>query len=413
MSKPFLALTGILPSFTVTGTPVVSPQTYSPNEMFTQHPVWNKELLFVGGFLARAVYELEMQDIGARWDASVASNPGKPLDSGMRQRFYNEAGHNLQFFTFHRSTPSAVVSSEMRSGFFNCVIQGQPFPIISSAGVKPALDVRAYNPKFSAFLKKLPIFPEELSGGSKLMVMALQEREILKDIQFEDVLKELRERSLSEEEMVACLQWWIDMSQQELVEVDNIRQQLLDVAHLTIGLLENGDERIISLKGIQTFLNPENDVFPTDWPLPSHLLPISISQKFNPAELRKSLRLRELSVLDWVRNLVDPAEYTQRIKFAESPSLAETILQILSRCWPTLSGVDKAHVIELFKELTCIPTSTGMKMPSEVYFSNASIFRDLPIVNLPPGVRIKGALKRVLVDLGVKEHVDLEDIYNQ
>jgi hypothetical protein len=33
---------------------------------------------------------------------------------------------------------------------------------------------------------------------------------MLKDITFADVLKELRERPLSEEEMIACLQWWIE-----------------------------------------------------------------------------------------------------------------------------------------------------------------------------------------------------------
>ena len=463
-------MAGILLGFTVTGTLVVSPQTCSPNEMFNQHPVWNRELLFVGGFLARAVYELEMQDIAARWDASVTSKPGEPLDSGTQKQFYDEAGHDLQFFTFRQSTPSAVVSSEIRSVFFNCGIQGQPFPIISSAGVKPALDVRAPDPILSTFPRKIPIFPEELLDGSRLMVVALREEGLLKDITFQDVLNELWERLLSEEETAACLQWWINTSWQGLVGVE--QQQLLGAMQLTINSLGNGNKQIIPLKGIQTFLNPQQaflnpeqtfinpqqtflnpqqtflnprqiflnprqtflnlqelvisphtvlnpqafsnlqDVLPMDGPLPSHLLPISISQKFSSAQLQKSFHWRRLTILDWVQHIVDPAVYAQRIEFniVESPFWAEHVFQVLSSCWLTLQRDKKTIIAKLFKELTCIPTSAGMKMPSKAYFPDASIFSDLPIVNFPSGVQFGGVLKSVLVWLGVQESVDLEVI---
>ena len=381
--------------------------------MFTQHPVWNKELLFVGGFLARAVYELEMQDIGACWDVSIASTPGEPLDSGLQKRLYNKAGHNLRFFTFRESTPSPIVSNEIRSAFFNCGVQGQPFPVISSAGVRSALDVRVPNPVLSAFPKKLPVFPEELLDSSGLMVSTLQERGMLKDIMFQDVLDELQERTLSEEETVACLQWWINMSPQEPVEINDIRQRLLDAMHVTINSSGDGDGWIISVKEIQTFLHPQNDVLPTDGPLPSHLLPISISQKFDPVQLQKSFQWRELTVLDWAWHIVDPMVYIQRIEFniVESPFWAERVLQVLSKCWPTLSRDEKTDVNGLFSTITCIPTSAGMKKPRQAYFSNASIFDNLPVVNLPSGVQIK--LKEVLDDLGVWKYVEPKVVYNQ
>jgi hypothetical protein len=184
-------------------------------------PVWNRELLFVGGFVARAVYELEMQDMKAYWNELVASKkPGEPLDPDVRKWFYDRAGHNLQFFAFHPSTPSAVVSSEMRTAFFDCVTRGQTFPVVSSAGIRSALDVRMPDATFSSFLRDLPVFPEELMDRSRSMVAALRARGMLKDITFTDVLKELRERPLSSEEMVACLQWWISTSQRESDRID-------------------------------------------------------------------------------------------------------------------------------------------------------------------------------------------------
>ena len=377
--------------------------------------MWNKELLFVGGFLARAAYELEMQDMITFWEASVAStSPGEPLDAEVRKWFYDRAKHNLQFFTFHQSTPSAVVSNEMRSAFFDCLNRGT-FPVVSSAGIKSALDVRMPDPTFSAFLKELPVFPEELLDSSKLMVAALRERGMLKDITFDDVLKELRGRPLSEEEMVACLQWWINTSQQNPAGIDHIRRELLSAAVLSVGASDNGDERILQLGGIQTFLNPRNVVVPTDGPLPNHLLPMSVSRKFDLIQLQKSLLWRELTILEWVQHIVDPAVYTQKSEFniVESPVWADRVLQVLSRCWTTLSKVNQTNVIGLLENLTCIPTSAGMKLPNEAYFSNADIFHDLPVVALPSGVQIRGNLERVLADLGVRKHVDLQVIFNR
>ena len=321
----------------------------------------------------------------------------------------------MQFFTFHPSTPSAVVSSEMRSAFFDCVVPGRPFHVVSSAGIRPALDVRMPDPAFSSFLKELPVFPEELLDSSKLMVAALREKKMLKDITFADVLKELRERPLSEEEMVACLQWWIGTSQQNPTGINDIRRELLGAAVLTIGSSDDGNERIIPLGGIKTFLNPRNVVFPMDGPLPSHLLPMSVSRKFDLAQLQKSLQWRELTVLEWVQHIVDPTVCTRKSEFniVESPDWADRVLQVLGRCWQTLSKVNQTSIIGLLDKLSCIPTSAGMKIPSEAYFSNADIFHDLPVVSFPSGTQIRGNLEKVLADLGVRKHVDLQVIFTR
>ena len=381
--------------------------------MFSQWPVWNKELLYVGGLLARAVYELEMEDIRVLWDASVTSKPGEPLNSEIQKWFYDKAGHNLQFFTFRESTPSAVVSSEMRSAFFNCASRGLPFPVISSAGVRSAFDVRMPDPTLSAFWRKLPIFPEELLDGSKLMIAALRDEGMLRDIAFEDVLGELRVRSLSEEEMVACLQWWINASEQDPTGLIDNRRQFLSAARLTISSPDDGREQIIPLKGIKTFLN--NVFLPTDGPLPSHLLPMHVGQKFNSAQLQRSLQWKELTVLEWVKYIVDPAVYTRKSEFniVESPVWAECVLRVLGRSWPILSKANITSIVGLLSKLTCIPTSTGMETPGKVYFSSAGIFQDLPIVEFPSGVGVEGNLQMLLTELGVREYIDLKTIYKR
>ena len=357
-----------------------------------------------------------MQDIKTQWEASVASKkPGEPPDLDLRRGLYDRARHNLQFFAFRASTPSAVVSSEMQSAFFNCGVEEQPFPVISSAGVRSALDVRMPNRALSKFLPRLPVFPEELSTDSKLMVAAVQEKGMLNDITFADVVEELRKRPLSKEEMAACLRWWINGFRSD-PSVNSQRQSLLDAAVLTIGSPDDGDKREIALKGIQTFLDPKNVVVPTDGPLPGHLLPISVNQELNSTQLQESLQWRELTVLEWIRHIVDPAVYTRKSAFniVESPVWANRVLQVLSRHWPSLSETNQAgDVIGLLDKLTCIPTSAGMKMPSEAYFSDADIFHDLAVVELPSGVQIEGGLEGMLADLGVRKHVDIQIIFDR
>ena len=324
-----------------------------------------------------------MQDIRTHWDAFIASKkPGEPLDPELHKRFYDKAKHNLQFFTFHPSTPSAAVSSEMLSAFFNCGVR--EFPIVSNVGIKSALDVRMPDPMFSKFLPELPVFPEELLDDSKSVVVALQEKGVLRAITFTDVVEELRERPLSEEEMAACLQWWISRSQQNSARVDDDRQALLGAAVLIISSPDNGDKREIPLSGIRTILNTDNVVVPTDGPLPDHLLPTSVNQKLDSTQLQEFLQWREFTILEWVQHIMDPAVYTRMSKFniVESPVWAGRVLQVLGGCWATLPEVGRAAIVALLNNLTCIPTSAGMKTPGEAYFPDADIFHDLPRVRI-------------------------------
>ena len=354
-----------------------------------------------------------MQDIRTCWDASI--EPGEPLNSEMWRRLYDRAKHNLQFFAFRESTPSPVVSREMRSAFLDCAAPERPFFVLSSTGIRSAFDVRIPDPALSTFIKKLPLFPKELLGVYKSTIGALQERGMLKDITFEDVLMELRERPLSEEEVVGCLRWWIDTSQQNPRGIDDIRRQLLGAARLAIGSSDDNGELIIPLEGIQTFLNLQTTMLPTDGLLPNHLLPISVSQKFNPGQLQIYIQWRELTVLEWVQHLADPAVYTLESEFniTESPVWAARVLQILAECWLVLSEVDRISIVELLRKLACIPTSTGVDMPGDSYLSGIRVFRNLPVVNFPSGVKIKGNLERVLGDLGVRKHVELDVVYDR
>ncbi|KAI0267320.1 hypothetical protein BC834DRAFT_981543 [Gloeopeniophorella convolvens] len=376
--------------------------------------VWNKELLYVGGFLARSAYELELAAIKKMWDgASATQGPGGLPDDEIQAWLQGRALHALKFFTFHPSTPSSVVSDLMRDAFFVCA-PGQ-FPIISSEGVMNANLVHIPGPEFSGFLKRLPVIPENIVNGAENMITTLRARGMIKDITFVDVLRELRSRPLTEEETVACLKWWVGVAKQgNNPSLPQGRSQLLDAIIVTI---TGPTERIMKLSDVQTYLNLRSGgaIIPTDGPLPGSLLPSNISRFFDPDVLTSTFPWKPLTVVDWLGYVTDSAVASANAEFdiTLSASWAERVLSVLARGWPSMSKAAQEDVVRILKPKSCVPTSAGLKLPDQAYFSSVNLFRDLPIVTMPSGAMVKGALEKVLQSLGVRKHVELQIVFDR
>ncbi|KAL5520611.1 hypothetical protein ACEPAF_2612 [Sanghuangporus sanghuang] len=379
--------------------------------------LWNKELLYVGGFLARVVYETEMTNIRELWIAS-AEGRSNTVDEQIKEWLTSRCLHALKFFTFHPSTPSSVVSNLLEAAFFSSAAS-QSFSIMSSAGVKSAADVRIPDPIFSAFLTQLPVLPSEIASGAQTAVAALRTRGLIKDITFADVLNELRARPLSDKELVACMRWWITIwtaGESVHSNLPHIRQQLIDSALLSLGT-GTGNEKIIPLAQIRTFVNLRTmgSVLPIDGPLPDHVIPIEISRNFQAHDLMNAFGWQELTVLDWVRFIVSPAASAVGPEYdvCASAVWSERVLSVLTKAWPSVSNVHQTELVSLFKDKSCIPTRSGMKPPGEAYFPNAHVFPDLPVVTMPKGSQVKGNLERVLEALGVRKHVELQLVFDR
>ncbi|KAH9177930.1 hypothetical protein EDB89DRAFT_1844068, partial [Lactarius sanguifluus] len=375
--------------------------------------VWNKGLLHVGGFLARFAYEQEMETIKKEWDAAVAADsPGGLPDTGLQAWLRARALHALKFFTFRPSTPSPVVSTSMQAAFFTCATT-RPFSIISSEGVRSSSLVYIPDPDFSGFLKRLPVISEDVVNGANITIAALRARKMVKNIEFEDVLNELHSRPLSETETVACLKWWIDKGGKN----NNLRRrsQLLDALAVSI----NGPpERIMKFSDARTFLNSTaGGGIPTDGPLPSALLPTSVTRSFDPDVLGTVFPWKQLTIVEWLRHITDPkvAAVNAEFDIKLSVSWAERVLSVLASGWPSLPESAKEDIIKILRAMPCVPTSAGLKVPDQAYFASANLnmFSDLPIVALPSGASIKEPLETVLQSLGVHKHAGLQIVFER
>jgi hypothetical protein len=377
---------------------------------------WNKELLYVGGFLARVVYELELDSISELWSGAMSGNSTDDESAkSIRSWLQSRCLHALLFFTFYPTTPSIVVSEHFRVAFFAAgATANHAFPIISTLGVRSARDVRVYNSAFTGFLKNTPMLPPEVAREGKLMLAALRERGLCLDVTFQDVLDELKARILDEQEAIALLKWRVGLDA-ELTRAHSreLRQAFLGAAVFCIKE-EGKEDKIVPLAAIRTYVNPKSTVIPLDSPLPAHTLPFSVSKQLGNADLKGLFTWTELSVLDWIEYLVNPTTRKETgVDITLDAVFAERVLGVLARAWPSMNSTQHTEVCAKLSDIPCVPTRAGLKLPTEAYFANAHVFPDLPIVVMPKGTSVKGTMEKVLVTLGVRRHVELQIVFSR
>ncbi|KAH7882874.1 hypothetical protein F5I97DRAFT_1930497 [Phlebopus sp. FC_14] len=376
--------------------------------------VWNKELLYVGGFLSRVAYDLELSVINDLWEGAAKSNencdfrPPSDLEDWLRSRFL----HVLKFFTFHFSTPSSEVSRLLEVAFYGC--STLPVKLLCSAGVRDAPDIREPDPTFSRFLKHLPVLPQATIQEGALTVKALQDRGMISPITFLDVLSELRHHPLNEDELVACLQWWTGLSQgNDTVNMPQIRSELLNAA-----VLVGADGKVVPLASVEYFINARSlgAHIPLDSPLPESLISLSITKHFSTAQLT-TFNWREFTIVDWLRHMSKPEVMSRHpgYDFTQSPEWAERVLTVLSRVWSSLSNEAHGAVKAVFSGKKCVPTSCGLQSPDASYFHSIhmNMFNDLPMVKFSSGTPIKGQMDKLLSFIGVRRHVDLQLVFDR
>lgn len=371
--------------------------------------IWNRELLYVGGYIARMVYEVEMREVRKAWDGT---SPGKQPDQSVQEWLDKRALHLLRFFTFHNSTPSNQISRTMEAAFFSS-LGDIPLPILTSRGVFGSNVVRMPHDELMSFLEGVPVVNTPTIEKADLMVARLQERGMLRDISLDDVVKQLAVTPLDEDQMVACLKWWQSMSR--LPEYNNnLRVRLIEAAILTTKDVGSDAERVIPLAQIRTYLNPST--IPTDMPLPLHTLPYAISKRLKVSEFEGTFGWRELILSEWVTLMTQPpmtgGNGVADTDITISPAFSEKVIGTIARPWGGLSSYQQTTIVAALAEVPCVPTKLGMKMPAQAYFSNVDLFPDLPIIVLPQST-IKGNLKALLQALGVRSHVELQIVFTR
>lgn len=376
---------------------------------------WNKELLAIGGILARMIYEGEMKEIATLWT--------KNIPDSTRTWLISRALHAMQFFTFHSSTPAGTVSFDTEQSFFQCD-RNRTITVPSSSGPQSAINVRLPNPELATFLKNIPVIPLEVTKNAQLMITKLRERRLISEISLEDVFKELENRVFNVDEMRECMTWWIGLTGLQGYD-RSIVQRFLRCAvfqYSPTSSSSNADslpasntapevaEIIMPMSSAKTFINVK--LIPADVPTPPHCLPFSLTKSMSSDSLKRVFGFNELNLLDFTTHLFS-AEFKGVDSISESPILAEKFLNILAKAWSSLSAELQREISSYLQEKVFIPTRHGVRKSSEAYHSNVTLFQDLAVVCLPSGTPVKGAMEKVLTAIGVRKHVELQMVFSR
>jgi len=358
---------------------------------------WNMELLAMGGYVARAVYEHEMQRLGAQWSDN----------QDVQAAVHAAALHTMRFFSFHRSSPSARVSSTLEQAFFACC-QRPCISLVSTEGLRSSEAVRFPSAMLADFCREIPVLPPAHIEEADVFVLQLRRRSLVQDITMDDVFAELARRPLAPDEMIACLQWWCRVAEHPSYEPSLLRQ-LVRAAVVTT------DDGVQALSDVDTVLHTGK--LPPTVPLPPTCLVYAVSRPFSPADLCRVFGWRELSVAAWVRYMIEldrlPATDMRAAQgLTKGAAQAETVLSTLAWAWGHLSKPQATEVVQLLRPLACVPTRTGMTRPTEAYFASVSLFQDLPVLALPT-LTVRGSLEKVLEALGVRRHVEIQLIFDR
>ncbi|OAX38949.1 hypothetical protein K503DRAFT_865778 [Rhizopogon vinicolor AM-OR11-026] len=356
---------------------------------------WNKEVLYVGGFLARVAYDLEMSKIHDAWP-KVGNAVATEL-----------ALYTMKSFTFHPSTPDSKVSIIIKDAFFDSS-RTHDFPLLSDKGIRHTKDIRIYHVDFAPFMQNTPILPVALRPEIAIMVGDLPEKLRVRPYTFNDVVRELESRCLSESEMAACLRWWTNTfgSHGPLSEDQKKRRNEL----LKAGKALSGGKQI-NLSVIKTFIEGRMlNVRNPDDPLPEDTIPPALIQGLNnPLRIREALGWQEMPIAHWLLHLRD-GNLDQTHSITRTPNFAFHTLTVLSNLWYGLQEESHFEIKGILEDVACIPTNSSnrsyMHRPNEAYFPEADVFRDLPVVRQE--LLSDPRMVNMLEFLGVQKRCDIE-----
>ncbi|PKY19450.1 hypothetical protein RhiirB3_432504 [Rhizophagus irregularis] len=355
---------------------------------------YNGEMLCLAGTLCRILYENEMNQIKQLYNEHD------------RTLFERRAAYALRHFTFYPSTPNEKIGKIAGSQFIDCL--EQPLSILSTNGVRPISDIRMPNLEMMGFIKNVPVVPEIVLEQCSAFFKKSKDTNLIRELNFQDVLSELNSRVLSEDEIIKLLKWWICYKSNGNIINPLERAQFMQSARIS------NDNNVRSLNTFRHFLN--SGIIPPEMDVPDNVFPYTIIKKlkdqklkdhklkiqeFSDQNLKKWFEWTELPLVNWARFVVTKPD------LENNPEFSEKVHEILARNFKKMSRNDKIIITRLFEYKECIPTACGMKIPGKAYFENIKLFPDLPTIKF----QNPSFVKNVMELLGVRKVVELELIF--
>lgn len=282
--------------------------------------IWNFEVLHAIGLLARIAYQVEFSHV-------------KTID---------EAIHTMKFFSMRSATPQNITQTLEPTFFESC----STLPVYTSQGVQATDKTRLPDPRIK-FLKDIPVLHDELLTQAPSFVDRLKRLGYIEDISIGDIKRDLQDRVLSISDGVMFLKYCSSLSS----DLDSAALSSL----MRAGILATGnDQPPVNVGYIKFYSDVKN--IPSNVPLPSSCIPTAVSASMTSGQM-KALGWQELSILEWLNYNINCAPIGKLpVKDINSdPEFAILVLSVISKNFDTMSTEDRAKVITMLRDRTCIP----------------------------------------------------------
>ncbi|KAF9225089.1 kinase-like protein [Gyrodon lividus] len=260
----------------------------------------------------------------------------------------------MKCFTSRQSTPDSKVGELLQNAFFSCSTS-LSFPILSNLGIRDSKDVRHPHTDFELFMKERPVLDNALRPINSTMIEQLPERYAVAVYTFRDVKLELDSRTFSEEEMIACIYWWVGKFGKAKKQMSGMKQdpliygkELFSVARFRSSSTTSPQD--ISLLTIKKFVDTRArfSFVQNDDPLPPDTIPIPFTRSLDPNQVMAALGWEHLTIVDWILYLTGPGlDPSQDI--CKNAAFLEKVLATLRNLWPSITPIDRETIIALMQ----------------------------------------------------------------
>ncbi|KAG9310203.1 hypothetical protein JVU11DRAFT_9845 [Chiua virens] len=324
---------------------------------------WNREVLKVGGLLARVVYEQEMHT-ASKSKNDVATKLG--LSTMAR-------------FAFGSTVPHSGVSQILQDAFYSCCHKSKsPFPVVSAAGISDASDPQfRQSNKDLSFLKRYWVLHEDIKDHQRSQIIR---RYSIPQFKFGDIVREF-EIGVKQETMKSFFAWW-DNTRKTYFTSDKTKSAAEKFCNefASHGVIHIGHGVRMELKNIKYYV-----FFPLH---PSLSRPdtiyIDVGSGHPSKDAVEAFGWSQLSLLHWLEYAYAQAQqHTSNSVSGPDSDLGFRISLALVQfaLVETLSGEQWNRIAAFMKDLKCIPTNKGLKTPGESYFEIADICESLPVAS--------------------------------
>ncbi|KAF8558574.1 hypothetical protein OG21DRAFT_1075395 [Imleria badia] len=321
-----------------------------------QVAAWNNEVLWVGGFLARIIYEEEMR---------VAESMGElATQRGLR---------TMARFAFGSTVPHSGVSQILQDAFFFCCHKPKsPFLVVSDIGISDASDAQfRQRNKDLSFLKKYLVLHEGVEPGQNSQIVKRYDIPLFK---YQDIVSEF-ETGVTQDVMKLFFAWWEETKKNLLSSESKAAGEKFCQKFASRAVLRSSNGVKIALKNIEYF---------TLFPLPDDLSPpdniyIDVTSGVPSRDAVECFGWSQLPLLVWLTYACDQA---RQLGPNGDPDLGRRISRVLVQfaLVEELTLPQWDHIADLMKDIDCIPTNMGLRLPADSYFGEADILGNLPVV---------------------------------